>query len=121
MRLEAEFLRGLVARGLRGVQLVISDAHEGLRRAIAEVLAGASWQRSRVHFMRNLLQKVPKHAQGAVAALVRTIFAQPDLEAARRQLDQLSASLQRRFPQVAQMLQEAAEEVLTYLHFPQEP
>jgi putative transposase len=71
----AEFLRPLVGRGLRGVRLVISDAHEGLRRAISEILAGASWQRSRVHFMRNVLQKLPRHAQGPIAALVRTIFA----------------------------------------------
>jgi transposase-like protein len=56
------FLRGLVRRGLHGVRLVISDAHEGLRRALAEILAGTSWQRSRVHVMRNLLQRVPKHA-----------------------------------------------------------
>lgn len=70
--------------------------------------------------MRNLLQKLPRHAQGPVAALVRTIFAQPDLEAARRQLDQVCATLQRRFPQVVSMLQEAAEEVLTYMHFPSE-
>jgi hypothetical protein len=71
----AEFLRQLVGRGLRGVRLVVSDAHEGLRRAISEILAGASWQRSRVHFMRNVLQKPPRHAQGPIAALVRTIFA----------------------------------------------
>jgi putative transposase len=116
----AEFLRQLVGRGLRGVRLVISDAHEGLRRAISEILAGASWQRSRVHFMRNVLQKLPRHAQGPIAALVRTIFAQPDRAAAGRQLDQVCATLQRRFPQVAHMLQEAAEEVLTYMHFPPE-
>jgi putative transposase len=116
----AEFLRQLVGRGLRGVRLVISDAHEGLRRAISEILAGASWQRSRVHFMRNVLQKLPRHAQGPIAALVRTIFAQPDRAAAGRQLDQVCATLQRRFPQVAHMLREAAEEVLTYMHFPPE-
>lgn len=72
------FLRGLVARGLSGVQPVISDAHEGLENAIAAVLPGASWQRCRTHFMRNLLAKVPKAAQGMVAGLVRTIFEQPD-------------------------------------------
>ncbi len=87
---------------------------------ISEILVGASWQRSRVHFMRDVLQKLPKHAQGPVAALVRTIFAQPDREAAGRQLDQVCATLRRRFPQVAHMLQEAAEEVLTYMHFPPE-
>jgi transposase-like protein len=70
--------------------------------------------------MRNVLQKLPRHAQGPIAALVRTIFAQPDRAAAGRQLDQVCATLQRRFPQVAHMLQEAAEEVLTYMHFPPE-
>ena len=73
-----EFLRRLVARGLKGVRLVISDAHEGLKRAIAEVRAGATGQRCRVHFLRNRLARVPKHAQSVVAALVRTIFTQPD-------------------------------------------
>ncbi len=71
----AAFLRDLVARGLRGVQLVISDAHTGLQAAIRQVLQGASWQRCRVHFMRNLLVHVPKPAQTMVSALVRTIFA----------------------------------------------
>ena len=115
-----EFLRGVVRRGLHGVRLVISDAHEGLRRALAEILAGASWQRSRVHFMRNLLQRVPKHAHAMVAALVRTIFAQPDHDAARRQVDQVCAMLQRRFPQAVALLQTAADEVLTYMQFPSE-
>jgi transposase-like protein len=74
------FLRGLVARGLRGVRLVISDAHEGLKNAIAAVLDGASWQRCRTHFMRNLLSRVPRSAQAAVATMVRSTFAQPDAE-----------------------------------------
>lgn len=78
-----EFLRALVARGLKGVRLVISDAHEGLKQAISTVLHGASWQRCRVHFMRNILSHVPKAMQAMVAALVRTIFVQPDLVAAR--------------------------------------
>lgn len=82
-----EFLRYLVAHGLKGVRLVISDALDGLKRAISEVLAGASWQGCRVHFMRNLLARVPKHAQPIVAALVRMIFAHPDLASAREQLD----------------------------------
>jgi len=72
------FLRSLVKRGLRGVRLVISDAHEGLKAAIASVLSGATWQRCRVHFMRNLLATVPQGAREAVAAIVRTVFARPD-------------------------------------------
>jgi putative transposase len=79
------FLRQLVKRGLRGVRLVISDAHEGLRTAIAKVLHEAAWQRCRVHFMRNVLSVVPKQAQDAVAAIVRTIFAQPDRKALEEQ------------------------------------
>lgn len=115
-----EFLRGLVARGLKGVRLVISDAHQGLKRAIGEVLAGAAWQRCRVHFMRNLLARVPKHAQPMVAALVRTVFAQPDQASARQQLEQVAGTLQRRFAQAAALLREAAEDVLAYMAFPPE-
>jgi transposase-like protein len=72
-----EFLRSLVQRGLQGVQLVTSDAHEGLKAAIAQVLSGASWQRCRVHFMRNLLSHVPRGDQSIVTAALRTIYAQP--------------------------------------------
>lgn len=71
------FLRSLVKRGLRGVRLVISDAHEGLKAAIGTVLTGATWQRCRVHFMRNLLATLPHVAREPIAAIVRTIFAQP--------------------------------------------
>jgi putative transposase len=74
------FLRSLVAWGLAGVQLVISDAHEGLKAAIGAVLPGASWQRCRTHFVRNLLTRVPKSAQAMVATLVRSIFEQPDAD-----------------------------------------
>jgi putative transposase len=114
------FLRSLVHRGLRGVQLVVSDAHEGLKRAIARVLAGASWQRCRVHFMRNLLATVPRSASGAVAAFVRTIFAQPDHASAMTQLHQVAAALRSRFPAAAELLLEAAEDVLAHMHFPPE-
>ena len=80
-----QFLHGLVARGLSGVQLVTSDAHRGLKGAIAAVLQGAGWQRCRVHFVRNALSMVPKGAQQLVAATIRTVFAQPDATSAREQ------------------------------------
>src|SRR5947199_1748116 len=80
-----QFLRSLVARGLAGVQLVISDAHQGLKSSIAAVLQGASWQRCRVHFVRNALGLVPKAAAEMVAATIRTVFAQPDPAMAREQ------------------------------------
>ena len=114
------FLRSLVKRGLHGVRLVISDAHEGLRQAISKVLGEASWQRCRVHFMRNLLSTVPKTAQDSVAAIVRSVFAQPDHASAMAQLHEVSALLHPRFPQVAELLEDAAEDVLAHLHFPRE-
>ena len=114
------FLRQLVKRGLKDVRLVISDAHEGLRKAIAKVLHEASWQRCRVHFMRNVLSVVPKQAQDAVAAIVRTIFAQPDHASAMDQLHEVARMLAPKFPQVADVLEDAAEDVLAHLHFPME-
>jgi putative transposase len=114
------FLRSLVKRGLRGVRLVISDAHEGLRQAIAKVLHEASWQRCRVHFMRNLLSVVPKQAQDAVAALVRMIFAEPDHVTAMTKLHEVARMLEERFPHAAELLEDAAEDVLAHLHFPRE-
>jgi putative transposase len=114
------FLRSLVRRVLRGVSLVISDAHEGLKKSIAKVLHGATWQRCRVHFMRNLLATVPRSAQGAVAAIVRTIFAQPDHASAMAQLLRVADGLRARFPDAAELLEEAAEDVLAHLHFPEE-
>jgi transposase-like protein len=114
------FLRGLVARGLGGVKLVISDSHEGLKKAIAAVLPGASWQRCRVHFIRNLMSRVPKSAQDLVATLVRSIFAQPDAEAAWAQHGRVCGQLEQRFPEAAGLLVEAAEEVLAYTGFPKE-
>ena len=115
-----QFLRGLVARGLTGVQLVISDAHQGLKGAIAAVLQGASWQRCRVHFLRNALALVPKGAQPMVAATIRTVFAQPDPDSAREQWRRITESLRPRFPRLADLLDEAAADVLAYLTFPRE-
>ena len=114
------FLRSLVARGLRGVQLVTSDAHEGLKGAIAAVLQGASWQRCRTHFMRNALGLVPKGAQQMVAATIRTVFVQPDAASARETWRRVADQLRPRFPRVAQLLDAAEDEVLTYLSFPAE-
>lgn len=114
------FLRSLVKRGLTGVRLVISDAHEGLKQAIAKVLAGATWQRCRVHFMRNLLATVPHGAREAVAAVVRTIFAQPDHASALAQLRKVATGLHPRFPQAASVLEDAAEDILAYRQFPPE-
>ncbi len=114
------FLRGLRARGLKGVELVISDAHPGLRDAIGSVLRGASWQRCRTHFIRNLLTaKVPKHAQGMVATLVRSIFAQPDAVSVRAQHAAAVEQLTPRFKDAAKMLADA-EEILAFTSFPKE-
>jgi len=115
-----DFLRSLVRRGLRGVHLVISDAPEGLRRALSEVLSGASSQRSRVHVMRTLLHRLPRHSQAWGVGLVRTIVAQPDQESARRHLEQVCAQLEGRVPQAAAFLREVAEDVLTSRAFPRE-
>jgi putative transposase len=112
------FLRSLAKRGLRGTRLVISDAHEGLKQAIAEVLTGASWQRCRVHFMRNLLALVPKKAQTVTAAWVRTIFAQPDQASARDQLDKVARALESKLPRVSQLLRDAEADVLAHMTFP---
>lgn len=114
------FLRGLVARGLSGVQLVISDAHEGIKTAVAAVLPGASWQRCRTHFMRNLLTRVPKAAQGMVAGLVRTVFDQPDPALVRTQFDVVLAKMLEQFPDAAQPLSDAEEEILAFAVFPKE-
>jgi transposase-like protein len=105
------FLRSLVKRGLAGVRLVISDAHEGLRQAIKTVLGGTAWQRCRVHFMRNLLARVPQSLREPVAAIVRTIFAQPDHASALAQLQKVADGLRKRLPAAAALLDEAAEDI----------
>ena len=114
------FLRSLVKRGLTGVRLVVSDAHEGLTQAISTVLHGAAWQRCRVHFMRNLLATVPQGAREALAAIVRTIFAQPDHASALAQLRKVAEGLRPRFAQTARLLEDAAEDILAYRHLPVE-
>lgn len=114
------FLRSLAARGLSGVQLVISDAHQGLKDAIAAVFAGAAWQRCRTHFARNLLTRVPKSAQPMVATIVRSIFEQPSAEEVRAQHAHVVAQLEPRFPDAARMLADAADEILAFAAFPQQ-
>ena len=114
------FLRSLVARGLSGVRLVSSDAHPGLVDAIAATLPGASWQRCRTHFMRNLLTRVPKSAQSFVATMVRTIFAQPDAATVREQHSRIVAQLEDRFPEAAALLDQAGPDLLAFTGFPKE-
>jgi putative transposase len=112
------FLRSLRGRGLSGVQLVISDHHAGLKAAIEAVMVGAAWQRCRVHFMRNVLAKVPKASADMVAAAIRTIFAQPDPAHVRSQLNEIVSTLRSQLPDVAMMLVDAAEDLLAFTHFP---
>jgi transposase-like protein len=115
-----QFLRSLVARGLGGVQLVISDAHQGLKGAIAAVLQGASWQRCRVHFVRNALALVPKSAAQMVAATIRTVFVQPDATTARETWRKVADGFRPRWGRLAELLDEAEADVLAYLAFPPE-
>ena len=96
------FLRSLVARGLSGVRLVTSDSHRGLKGAIEAVLQGASWQRCRVHFMRNALSLVPRAAQQMVGATIRTVFAQPDAAGAHQQWRKVADGFRVRFPKLAE-------------------
>jgi putative transposase len=112
------FLRSLAARGLAGVQLVVSDAHQGLKDAIAAVFSGAAWQRCRTHFTRNLLTRVPKSAQPMVATVVRSIFEQPSADEVRAQYARVVEQLTARFPDAARMLSDARDEVLAFTHFP---
>jgi putative transposase len=114
------FLRSLVARGLCGVRLVTSDAHQGLKGAIEAVVQGASWQRCRVHFMRNALSLVPKAAQQMAGATIRTVFAQPDAGSAREQWLRVSEGFRARFARLSELMEEAEEDVLSYAAFPQE-
>jgi putative transposase len=112
------FLRSLRTRGLGGVQLVISDAHAGLKAAISSVFLGAAWQRCRVHFLRNVLAQVPKGSAEMVAAAIRTIFAQPGPVHVADQLDTIATMLGRQFPKVESMLRAAAGDVTAFAGFP---
>jgi putative transposase len=113
------FLRSLKARGLGGVQLVISDAHTGLKQAIGAVMLGAAWQRCRVHFMRNVLAGVPRGNTEMVAAAIRTVFAQPDTDHVHEQFETIATMLGRQLPKVEAMMREAREDLLAFASFPQ--
>jgi putative transposase len=110
------FIKGLVKRGLKGVKLVISDAHDGLRLAITRVL-GATWQRCRVHWMRNALAHVPKGQHTMVAAAIRQAFLQPDAEAAHRTWRHVADQLRPRWPKLAALMDDSEHDVLAYMAF----
>jgi len=114
-----EFLRSLTARGLRGVKLVISDDHKGLKAAAVRVL-GASWQRCRVHFMRNLLAHAGRQGRRVVSAFVATAFAQEDAAAAKAQWRQVADQLRPKARSLAELMDEAEADVLAYMSFPRE-
>jgi transposase-like protein len=111
------FLRKLARRGLRGVKLVISDAHEGIKAAVAKVL-NASWQRCRVHFMRNALAHAGKSGRRVVSAFIATAFAQDDTDAAKAQWRRVADQLRPTLPKLAAFLDEAEADVLAYMTFP---
>jgi putative transposase len=114
-----EFLRSLRARGLSGVQLAVSDAHEGLKGAIAKVL-GSPWQRCTVHFLRDMLGHCGKAQQPMIAAAIRQIFAAESAAEARERLAGVAAALERTAPKVARLLAAAEEELLAFMAFPKE-
>lgn len=112
-----QFLRQLTRRGLRGVKLVISDAHVGLKAAVAKVLS-ASWQRCRVHFMRNVLGHAGRQGRRVVSAFIGTAFAQDDAKAASAQWRQVADQLRPRVPKLAAIMDEAEADVLAFMSFP---
>jgi putative transposase len=113
----SSFLKGLVKRGLKGVRLVVADAHEGLRHALTRVL-GATWQRCRVHWMRNALAHVPKGQHTMVAAAIRQAFLQADPDAARQTWRHVADQLRPRWPKLAGLMDESEHDVLAYMNFP---
>jgi putative transposase len=113
----AAFLRKLARRGLRGVKLVVSDAHEGLKAAVAKVLS-ATWQRCRVHFMRNALAHAGRSGRRVVSAFIATAFAQNDAEAARQQWRRVADQLRPKVPRLAALMDDSETDVLAYMTFP---
>src|ERR1700677_2816625 len=118
-RLWTEFLRELTRRGLRGVKLVVSDAHEGIKAAVTKVLC-ATWQRCRVHFMRNALAHAGKSGRRVVSAFIGTAFAQEDAEAAKAQWRQIADQVRPKLPKLAALLDDAEQDVLAFMTFPRE-
>jgi len=114
-----DFLRSLRRRGLSGVRLVTSDAHEGLKQAIGKVM-GATWQRCRVHFLRNALAHVPRRQHAMVAAVIRTAFVQEGQKQARIQWRETADKLRERFPKLSALMDDAEDDVLAFMGFPKE-
>jgi len=112
-----DFLRKLRRRGLRGVKLVVSDAHEGIKAAVTKVL-NATWQRCRVHFMRNVLAHAGRSGRRVVSAFIATAFAQDDAEAARQQWRRVADQLRPKLPKLAGLMDDAEPDVLAYMSFP---
>src|SRR5205085_2100952 len=113
------FLADQVARGLRGVRLVISDAHAGLVKGVQGVLNGVAWQRCTVHFMRNVLCRVPKAAQGYVGAVLKGIFSQGSQGEARAALRKAVEVLRSKYPAAAAVIEEAEQDVLAFMGLPE--
>lgn len=113
-----DFLETLVGRGLKGVKLVISDAHSGLKSAMSAILTGIPWQRCRVHFMRNVLCQVPQKQKGLVSAIVKTIFMAENKNEAKKQLRSVVEQLSPCFPKAMEVVEKAEEEILAYMDFP---
>jgi putative transposase len=111
------FLRKLTRRGLRGVKLVISDAHEGIKAAVTRVLS-TTWQRCRVHFMRTILAHASKQGRRVISAFIATAFAQNDAEAARQQWRHVADQMRPKAPKLAELMDEAETDVLAYMTFP---
>ena len=112
-----DFLRGLARRGLRGVKLVISDSHEGIKAAVSKVM-NATWQRCRVHFMRNVMAHAGKSGRRVVSAFMSAAFAQDDATAASAQWRRVADQLRPKLPKLASLLDDAETDVLAYMTFP---